>query len=111
MDSFYFLPGDVLRVPSRGTTVLRGLRGCLWVTFEAAAADRPTFTDHFLRPGDWLELADGEVAVVSAADARRGQALLVWEPEHAPAPARPRLPWRRWLAPWRGWATARALAA
>lgn len=111
MDTLFFLPGDVLRLTSHEATVLRAMRGVLWVTFEAGTTGRATATDHFLAAGETLALAAGEVAVVSAADARRGQAMLTWEPASKQAPAPRGLPWAQWLAPWRGWATARALAA
>lgn len=110
MDSIYLLPGDVMRLTTGRTAVLRARRGQLWVTFETAAPDRDTRLDHFLAPGECLRVAPGEVAVVSAGNPRLGQASFTWELVRQPAPAWAQLA-RLLRASFTGWATGRALAA
>jgi hypothetical protein len=74
-------PRKVLRLACTQSGRLTARDGALWVTFDAVATPaRWNSEDHFLVPGQSLELAAGDVVVVSASDPRYGVAAFDWLP-------------------------------
>lgn len=74
-------PGKVLRIACERPGLLTAREGPLWITFDAVAApDRWTGDDHFLTPGQSMQIRPGDVVVLSASDARYGLAAFDWLP-------------------------------
>lgn len=85
------LPGRVLRLACTGAGRLVAREGQLWLTHEAVAgASVWSPVDHFLSYGQAIDLAPGDVVVVSAGNPRYGLASFDWTPSVRPAPVAPR---------------------
>jgi hypothetical protein len=83
------LPGRVLRLACTRPGRLIAREGQLWITHDAVAPSRTwTSEDLFLARGQSLEVAPGDVIVVSACNPRYGLAAYDWMPVAAPS-ARP----------------------
>jgi hypothetical protein len=85
-------PGKVLRIACSRPGLLTARHGALWLTFEQVAApDRWSPDDHFLTPGQSIQLRPGDVVVASASDARYGLSAFDWLPGRlvrVPVPSR-----------------------
>jgi hypothetical protein len=80
-------PGRVVRLRPREDTVLRAGHGQLWITFDRAPEGALNESgDLILAPGQRLNVAAGEMVVISAFGKKGAHASFDWELPRLPQP-------------------------